>query len=91
MTKQTGKTITIVVGIITVLCCTAPLCAVGAGILADLGTWNTQIGEATQSGKIPQWYGVIPCCLSILTLAVPLLLWIFLVRRKQNGQVPPSL
>lgn len=90
MTKQTGTTITIVAGVITLLCCTAPLCIVGSGILADLGTWNTRIGEVTQSGKIPQWYGAIPCCMSILTLAVPLLLWVFLVRSKQD-QVPPSV
>lgn len=91
MTKKTGTTITIIVGVITVLCCTAPLCIVGAGILANLGTWNTQIGEVMQTGTIPQYYGAVPCCLSILTLAVPLLLWIFLVRGKQDVQVPPSL
>ncbi len=89
MTKQTGTTITIVVGIITLLCCTAPLCIAGVGILADLGTWNTQIGEVTQTGKIPQYYGAVPCCLSVLTLAVPLLLWLFLVRRKQD-QTPSA-
>ena len=91
MTKKTGTTITIVVGAITLLCCTAPLCLAGILIFANLGTWNTRLGEVAQSGTIPQYYGAAPCCLSILALAVPLLLWVFLVRGKQDAQISPPL
>jgi uncharacterized membrane protein len=83
MTKQTGTTITIVVGILTLLCCTIPLCFGGAMIFTGLGEWNTEFGPTTQTGTI--LWGIISCCLSILVLIVPLLLWLFLVRGKENA------
>lgn len=85
MTKQTGTIITIVVGILTLLCCTIPLCIGGILIFAEQGTWNTEFGPSTQTGAIPPAYGVAPCCLSILVLVVPLLLWLFLVRGKEDA------
>jgi hypothetical protein len=84
MSKQTGMTITIVVGVLTLLCCTIPLCIGGIMIFAGLGEWNTELGTSTQTGTIPPAYGIAPCCLSILALVVPLLLWLFLVRGKEN-------
>ena len=85
MTKQTGTIITIVVGILTLLCCTIPLCIWGAVILAGLGEWSTEFGPSTQTGTMPLAWGIAPCCLSILVLIVPLLLWLFLVRGKENA------
>ena len=85
MTKQTGTIITIVVGILTLLCCTIPLCFGGVMIFAGLGEWNTEFGPTTQTGTMPPTYGIAPCCLSILVLIVPLLLWLFLVRGKGNA------
>lgn len=85
MTKQNGTIITIVVAIITFLCCTGPLCSAGAMIFADLGTWNSEFGSYSDTGTIPQSYGVAPCCLSILVLVAPLLCWLFLVRGKENA------
>jgi len=85
MNKQTGVTVTIVVGVLTFLCCTIPLCAFGMMIFADLGEWSTEFGGTTGAGTIPPAYGIAPCCLSILVLIVPLLLWLFLVRGKENG------
>jgi len=85
MTKQTGTIITIVVAILTFLCCTIPLCIGGVVILTGLGEWNTEFGPSTQTGTIPQAYGIAPCCLSILVLIVPLLLWLFLVRGKEDA------
>ncbi len=85
MTKQTGTTITIVVGILTLLCCTIPLCFGSAMIFAGLGEWNTEFGPTTQTGTMPPTWGIAPCCLSILVLIVPLLLWLFLVRGKGNA------
>ena len=85
MTKQTGTIITIVVGILTLLCCTIPLCVGGAMIFAGLGEWNTEFGPGAQTGTIPSASGIAPCCLSILVLVVPLLLWLFLVRGKENA------
>jgi len=90
MTKQTGTIITIVVGVLAFLCCTVPLCIGGIMIFAGLGTWNTELGTGTQTGTIPTAYGFAPCCLSILVLVVPLLLWFFLVRGKENGSVISS-
>ncbi len=85
MNKQTGLTVTIVIAVLTFLCCTLPLCLSGILIFADQGTWNTELGGATGSGTIQPVYGVAPCCLSILVLLVPLLLWFFLVRGKEDA------
>jgi hypothetical protein len=84
MTKQTGTIITIVVAVITVLCCTAPLCSSGIAIFADLGTWSTELGSLSDTGTIPPAYGIAPCCLSILVLIIPVLCWLFLVRGKND-------
>jgi len=54
-------------------------------IFAGLGEWSTEFGPNTQAGEIPPAYGIAPCCLSILVLVVPLLLWLFLVRGKGNA------
>jgi len=59
------------------------MCIVGVMIFAGLGNWNTEFGQTAQSGTIQAGYGVGPCCLSILVLVVPLLLWVFLVRGKE--------
>jgi hypothetical protein len=85
MSKQTGTVITIVVGVLTLLCCTIPLCIGGIVIFAGLGEWSAEFGPGPQAGNIPPAYGIAPCCLSILVLVVPLLLWLFLVRGKENG------
>ncbi len=85
MNKQTGVIITVVVSILTLLCCTIPLCIGGSLILAGVGEWSTEFGPSTQTGAIPPAYGIAPCCLSILVLIVPLLLWLFLVRGKENN------
>ncbi len=84
MTKQNGTIITIVVAIITLLCCTGPLCSGGIAIFADIGTWSGEFGSYSDSGSIPPIYGVAPCCLSILVLVAPLLCWLFLVRNKEE-------
>lgn len=84
MTKQTGTIITIVVAVIVFLCCTGPLCSSGIAIFADVGTWSSEFGTYSDSGTIPQAYGIAPCCLSILVLIVPLLCWLFLVRGKED-------
>ena len=85
MTKQTGTIITVVVGLLTLLCCTIPMCIGGLMIFAGLGEWSTEFGPSTQAGTMPSTYGIAPCCLSILVLVVPLLLWIFLVRGKEDA------
>ena len=85
MSKQTGTVITIVVGVLTLLCCTIPLCIGGIVIFAGLGEWSAEFGPGAETGNIPPAYGIAPCCLSILLLVVPLLLWLFLVRGKENG------
>ena len=85
MSKQTGTVITIVVGVLTLLCCTIPLCIGGIVIFAGLGEWSAEFGPGAETGNIPPAYGIAPCCLSILLSVVPLLLWLFLVRGKENG------
>jgi hypothetical protein len=85
MSKETGTIVTIVVGILTFLCCTIPLCVGGVAILVGAEEWSNEIGPGTQTGTIPPAYGIAPCCLSILVLVVPLLLWVFLVRGQGNA------
>lgn len=80
MNKQTGLTVTIVVAVLTFLCCTLPLCLAGMMIFADL-----DLGGTTGAGTIQPAYGIAPCCLSILVLVVPLLLWLFLVHDKDDA------
>lgn len=87
MTKQTGTIVTVVVGVLVFLCCTIPLCIGGVMIFSGQGTWNTDFGPSAQTGAIPTAYGFAPCCLSILVLVVPLLLWVFLVRGKENNLI----
>ncbi len=87
MTKQTGTIVTAVVGVLVLLCCTIPLCIGGFMIFAGLGTWNAEFGSNAQTGVIPSAYGIAPCCLSVLVLVVPLLLWVFLVRGKENNSI----
>lgn len=76
MTKQTGTIITIVVAVLT-LCCSMTCCASGIYTLASGG----QVGETAIE---PVW-GLFPICLGLLVWVVPLLLWLFLVRGKENG------
>jgi len=78
MTKQTGTIITVIVAVITLLCCTGPLCSGGIALFTDVGTWSSDIDS------IPPASGIAPCCLSILVLVVPVLCWLFLVRNKQE-------
>jgi len=85
MTKQTGTIITIVVGILTLLCCTIPLCSGGLMLFAGLGEWTSEFGPDMQAGEIPAAYGIAPCCLSVLVLVVPLLCWLFLVRGREGA------
>ena len=87
MTKQTGTVVTAVVGVLVLLCCTIPLCIGGLMIFAGQGTWNAELGPSVQGGAIPAGYGLAPCCLSILVLVVPLLLWVFLVRGRENNSI----
>jgi len=90
MTKQTGTIITVVVGVLAFLCCTIPLCIFGIAIFTGQMPWSTTVGQTTQTGTIQPAYGIAPCCLSILVLVVPVLLWFFLVRGKENGSVISS-
>jgi hypothetical protein len=81
MTKQTGTVITIVLAALTLLCCTAPLCSAGIALFFGAGE------ELDLGVEIPPGVGIVPCCLSILLLVVPLLSWLFLVRGKEDGVV----
>jgi hypothetical protein len=53
-----------------------------------VGEWSSEFGPSTQTGTIPAAYGIAPCCLSILALIVPVLLWVFLVRGKEDNTIP---
>ena len=85
MTRQTGIIITVVAAVLTLLCCTIPLCLASVVIFLGGGEWSTEFGQAPQTGAIPPAYGIAPCCLSIIVWVVPLLLWLFLVRGKEEG------
>jgi hypothetical protein len=82
MSKQTGMIITIVVAVLT-LCCSSLCCLSGAITLLGWGTWSTEFG-GPETGQIDPAYGVPGICLGILVWVVPLLLWLFLVRGREN-------
>ncbi|RLC63982.1 MAG: hypothetical protein DRI79_14625 [Chloroflexi bacterium] len=90
MTKQTGTIITIVAAILTFLCCTIPLCIGSILIFTGVGTWSTELGPGGRRGAIPPAFGIAPLCLSILVWVVPLLLWLFLVRNKEDEAAIPT-
>ena len=76
MTKQTGTIITIVVAVLT-LCCSTICCASGIFTLVDEG----------RTLDIEPYVGIVgipAICLGLLVWVLPLLLWLFLVRGKEN-------
>ncbi len=84
MSKQTGTIITIVAAVLT-LCCSSLCCLSGTVTLAGGGEWSEDIGV----GQIEPTLGIPVICLGILIWVVPLLLWLFLVRGKENAAEPP--
>jgi hypothetical protein len=83
MSKQTGMIITIVVAVLT-LCCSSFCCLSGVATLLGGGEWSGELGYP-ESGQIEPVYGVPVICLGILLWVVPLLLWLFLVRGKEDS------
>jgi len=83
MSKQTGTIITIVAAVLT-LCCSSFCCLFGTITLVGGEEWSEDIG-VPQSGQIEPALGIPVICLGILAWVVPLLLWLFLVRGKENG------
>jgi hypothetical protein len=83
MSKQTGMIITIVVAVLT-LCCSSFCCLSGVATLLGGGEWSSELGYP-ESGQIEPVYGVPVICLGILLWVVPLLLWLFLVRGKEDS------
>ena len=76
MTKQTGTIITIVVAVLT-FCCSASCCVSGIIPAAGGGQW---VGDV----YVEPYLGIPLICLGLLVWVVPLLLWIFLVRGKED-------
>ena len=83
MSKQTGMIITIVVAVLT-LCCSSSCCLFGTITLLGEGTWSRELG-VPETGQIEPLLGTPIICLGILVWIVPLLLWFFLVRGRENG------
>ena len=73
MSKQTGTIITIIVAVLT-LCCSATCCA--SGIYTVVDNQNTL--------DIEPYAGIPVICLGVLVWVVPLLLWLFLIRGKED-------
>jgi hypothetical protein len=80
MDKQTGMIITIVAAVLT-LCCSLSCCGGGAATLAGGGTMT--VGQETT--PLPPVSGIVGICLGILIWALPILLWVFLVRNKEEA------
>jgi hypothetical protein len=77
MTKQTGMIITIVVAVLA-LCCSVTCCPLGIYTLVE-GEYVFDLDAPINSIA-----GFSSICLGVLVWAVPLLLWIFLVRGKDD-------
>jgi len=75
--------ITIVVAVMT-LCCSSFCCLFGGITLLGGGEWSTELG-VPETGQIEPLYGTPIICVGILLWVVPLLLWIFLVRGKEDA------
>ena len=84
MDKKTGTIITIVVAVLT-LCCSLACCGGGIATLTGNGTYTM----GTDSGNLPTWAGIPGICLAILVWAVPVLLWVFLVRNAEDETADP--
>ncbi len=82
MTKQAGTIITIVVAVLT-LCCSMSCCASGIYTVVDNGQ-TLDLG-----GVNPYAAGIPIVCLGILVWVVPVLLWLFLVRGKEDTETLP--
>lgn len=76
MTRQTGVIITVIVAVLT-LCCSTACCASGVIAAASGGQWLDDI-------TMEWYYGLPLICLGIVVWIVPLLLWLFLVRAKED-------
>jgi len=76
MTKQTGTTITLVVAILT-LCCSLTCCAAGIFILIDQN-------QTIDIDAEPYVAGIPTICLGVIVWIIPLLLWLILVRGKEE-------
>jgi len=79
MDKKTGTTITIVAAVIT-LCCSITCCGFSIWHMLDQG-------ETLDLNFPPYYLGAPLICLSVLAWLVPLLLWIFLVRKQQGEEI----
>ena len=79
MTRKTGAIITVVVAVLT-LCCSTACCATGI--------WAVVTG-GQELGDIPggPYAGIPVICLGVLAWVVPLLLWLFLVRGREDTAV----
>jgi hypothetical protein len=86
MDKKTGTIITIVVAVLT-LCCSLACCIGGIGTLTGYGTYTV----GTDTGNLPTWAGIPGICLAILVWAVPILLWVFLVRNAEDGEADAQM
>ncbi len=76
MDKKTGTIITIVAAVLT-LCCSITCCV--GGILNMVDGGNT-LGLDIN----PYLIGLPAVCLGILGWAIPILLWVFLVRGRED-------
>lgn len=73
MNRQSGLTATVIASLLT-LCCSTVCCATGIYALADQG-YTIDIHPAA---------GIPLICLGLLVWIVPPLLWLVLVRGKEN-------
>lgn len=82
MDKKTGTIITIVVAVLT-LCCSVTCCGLGLYTIVDEG-------YAFGVEASPYAVGIPGICLAILAWIVPVLLWVFLVRNKEDDAEEPT-
>jgi hypothetical protein len=81
MTRQTGLIITII-GAVIFGCCALSSCIGGVLTIAGGGTYTL----GTQMGQMPQWTGIFGICFGIFFVLIPIALWYFLVRGKNEEE-----
>lgn len=85
------KTLSIILIIVSVLCCGCPgisLCITSVGTLAGLGTYEVTLPGMATEDQIPPAYGLVFLCLAVLMILVPVVVGVVAWRQNKNTTTP---
>jgi TRAP-type C4-dicarboxylate transport system permease small subunit len=85
--KNTG----IIATIIAVILCGCPGICLGifaAITAAGVMPYTTTFNDTTNTGVVPASYGYVGLCVSVIFILIPVLIGIFTLRKKPEGEIP---